>query len=50
MRIDVAIVGEAVILNGNVPTFHLKQLALAAVQSVPGVVLVNNHLKVGAAR
>lgn len=47
-QIDVSNQDEVIVLKGNVPTFHLKQLALAAAMRVPGVVRVSNHLKVGA--
>jgi osmotically-inducible protein OsmY len=46
-RIDVSVSEEVVFLKGNVPTFHFKQLALATVMAVAGVVLVRNELVVG---
>ena len=44
--IDVKVVGDTVVLSGEVVTFHLKQLATAFASRVPGVVEVVNRLEV----
>lgn len=36
-----------IILEGRVPTFHLKQLAQAVIQQVVGAVRLDNRLAVG---
>jgi osmotically-inducible protein OsmY len=38
--------GGILTLQGRVPTYHLKQLAQAAVSEVPGVVEVHNRVEV----
>ncbi|HVL14313.1 MAG TPA: BON domain-containing protein [Gemmata sp.] len=38
--------GGLVVLQGRVPTFYLKQLALVTVMAVPGVESVRNELEV----
>lgn len=44
--VDCRSAGDAIILKGNVPTYHLKQLAQAFVQRVDGVGRVVNRLDV----
>jgi osmotically-inducible protein OsmY len=46
-RIVVTVSSEVVILQGTVPTFYVKQLALSTVMRVPGVAMVQNDLAVG---
>jgi osmotically-inducible protein OsmY len=38
--------GGVLTLTGRVPSYHLKQLAQAAVADVPGVIAVDNHVEV----
>jgi hypothetical protein len=38
--------GGRLTLTGRVPSYHLKQVAQAAVARVPGVVEIDNHLEV----
>ena len=45
--IAVSVHARAIILDGWVPSYHLKQVAQAAVLSVPGVDRVFNDLRVG---
>ncbi len=45
--IHVATEGTAVILQGNVPNFHMKQLAQAVAIQTKGVELIRNELIVG---
>lgn len=47
--IEIGVSESEVTLTGEVPNFHLKQLALAAVVEVPGVTRVRNNLHVTAA-
>jgi osmotically-inducible protein OsmY len=44
--IDIEVVGDTVVLSGQVVTFHLKQLATAFARRVAGVVEVVNRLEV----
>lgn len=45
--IHIATEGSAVILQGKVPNFHMKQLAQAVVIQTKGVGLIRNDLIVG---
>lgn len=45
-RVAIAIDSEVVFLRGRVPTYHMKQLAQAAVLAVPGVCEVRNELDI----
>lgn len=45
-RVDCRSAGDAIILKGSVPTYHLKQLAQVFVQRVHGVRRVVNRLDV----
>jgi hypothetical protein len=45
-RVDCRSAGDAIILHGIVPTYHLKQLAQVFVQRVHGVGRVVNRLDV----
>jgi osmotically-inducible protein OsmY len=38
--------GGVLTLTGQVPSYHLKQLAQATVADVPGVVEIDNHVEV----
>jgi osmotically-inducible protein OsmY len=38
--------GDAIVLDGSVPTYHLKQLAQAIVRRVDGVRRIDNRLEV----
>ena len=44
--IDIEVVGDTVVLSGDVVTFHLKQLATAFARRVAGVAEVVNRLEV----
>lgn len=44
--IDIAVVGDTVVLTGQVVSFHQKQLATAFARRVAGVVEVANSLEV----
>jgi len=44
--IDIEVVGDAVVLSGQVVTFHQKQLATAFARRVAGVIQVVNRLEV----
>jgi osmotically-inducible protein OsmY len=44
--VDCRSAGDAIILKGSVPTYHLKQLAQVIVQRVEGVRRVVNRLDV----
>jgi osmotically-inducible protein OsmY len=45
--IDVIVQARLVILVGRVPSYHLKQVALATALAVPGAQQVRNDLEVG---
>ena len=44
--IDIEVIGDTVVLSGQVVTFHQKQLATAFARRVAGVVEVVNRLEV----
>jgi osmotically-inducible protein OsmY len=45
-RIGCDVLGDRIILQGSVPSYHLKQMAQATVQRVAGVGRVENRLAV----
>lgn len=49
-RIEVGVEGGCVVLRGQVPSYYLKQMALAAALAVPGVGSVRNELQVAEGR
>jgi osmotically-inducible protein OsmY len=44
--IKITVHAQVVILEGRVPSYHLKQIALSLVQSVPGTTRVQDELRV----
>lgn len=45
-RLDITLNGDSVIITGKLPSFYFKQLAQAAVMSVPGVESIRNEIHV----
>jgi len=42
----IELIGETIVLMGRVPSYYLKQLLQEAVMAIPGVVNVDNQVRV----